>query len=284
MSNQFNFIESKKQSMVENYRLMVASISPRPIAFVGSQDGKGNDNLAPFSFFNGFGANPPIVGFSPALSGKTGEPKDTLINIKETKEFTISVVNHDIANQMSLSSCDFASNIDEFEKAGLSKNPSKLIKPYGVFESPVIFECKLMKIIELGGLPGSGNLILGEILAFHVKKGIINEDGIVNEKDMDLIGRMGYGNYTHAPKSMFTIYKPKYLGVGYDAIPDKIKKTHYLTGNQLGKLASINEVPINQKIATSLEEKELYQKCAEKIDNDDILGAWQVVFQIMNNE
>ena len=263
---------------------MVASISPRPIAFVGTQDTKGNNNLAPFSFFNGFGANPPIVGFSPALSGRTGEPKDTLLNIKETKEFTISVVSYEIANQMSLSSCDFSRKIDEFEKSGLSKKSSNLIKPYGVLESPIIFECKLMDILELGGRPGSGNLILGEILAFHVKTSLIGENGVVDEKAMDLIGRMGYGNYTHAPKSMFTIYKPKHLGVGFEAIPDKIKKSKHFTGNQLAKLASVEEIPNNKKLKFNLDEEALYKDCASKIDSDNIYDAWQVVFQIISNE
>tara|TARA_Y100000768_G_scaffold271561_1_gene207649 strand:- start:499 stop:1308 length:810 start_codon:yes stop_codon:yes gene_type:complete len=266
--------------MVENYRLMVASISPRPIAFVGTKNNVGQDNLAPFSFFNGFGANPPIVGFSPALSGRTGKPKDTLVNIRETKEFTVSVVNYSIANQMSLSSCEFLSDVDEFEKSGLTKEKSRLIKPYGVSESPVIFECKLIDIIEMGGKPGSGNLILGEILAFHVKDNIINESGIVDEKSMNLIGRMGYGNYTDVAKSMFTVTKPKHIGVGFDAIPNKIKESKYLNGNQLAKLAGVKEVPNDDNLNSDSDKKSLFMDCAKKLDSDDIISAWQVVFQI----
>ncbi len=283
MSN-FNFIESQKQTMVENYRLMVASISPRPIAFVGTKNNVGQDNLAPFSFFNGFGANPPMVGFSPAISGRTGKPKDTLVNIRETKEFTISVVNYSIANQMSLSSCEFLSDVDEFEKSGLTKEKSRLIQPYGVSESPIIFECKLVDIIEMGGKPGSGNLILGEILAFHVKDNIINESGIIDEKSMNLIGRMGYGNYTDAVKSMFTVAKPKHIGVGFDAIPNKIKESKYLTGNQLAKLASVEVVPNDDNLNSDFDEKSLFVECAKKLDSDDISSAWQIVFQITRNE
>ena len=147
MNNNFKTIKASDQSMVENYRLMIASISPRPIAFVGTQDMKGNDNLAPFSFFNGFGANPPIIGFSPALSGRTGLPKDTLINIEQTKEFTVSVVTSEIIEQTSLASCEFDSNVDEFIKAGFTKYDSKLVKVPGVEESPFIMECKLHSII-----------------------------------------------------------------------------------------------------------------------------------------
>ena len=155
------------------YQLLISGISPRPIALVGSLDKDGRSNLAPFSFFNAFGANPPIIGFSPALSGRTGLPKDTLLNIKETKEFTVSIVNSSIVEQISLSSCEFEKNIDEFIKTGLTKYKSKNIGAYGVQESNFIMECKLYNIIDLGGNPGSGNLILGEVLQFHINKEII---------------------------------------------------------------------------------------------------------------
>ena len=152
-------IDPKKSSIREIYHLMISAISPRPIAFVGWVNNLNEHNLAPYSFFNGFGANPPIVGFSPANSGRTGLPKDTLLNIEETKEFTISIVTKDIVNQVSLSSCEFSRNIDEFEKTGLTKFKSQIISPYGVKESPIIMECKLYDIIKLGDLPASGNLI-----------------------------------------------------------------------------------------------------------------------------
>ena len=151
----------KDNDVRKNYHLMISGIAPRPIALVGTNDISGNCNLAPYSFFNGFGANPPIVGFSPTLSGKTGLPKDTLLNIKKTKEFTISVVTSLLVEQTSLASCEFDSNIDEFLKAGFTKHQSKLISVPGVKESPFIMECKLHKILELGKKPGSGNLILG---------------------------------------------------------------------------------------------------------------------------
>ena len=143
---------TKELDIKSVYHLLISGISPRPIALVSSMDEKGNSNLAPFSFFNDFGANPPIIGFSPALSGRTGLPKDTLLNIKDTKEFTISIVNSEIVEQISLSSCEFDKNIDEFTKTGLTKLKSKMIAPYGVAESNFIMECKLYNIIELGNL------------------------------------------------------------------------------------------------------------------------------------
>ena len=166
----FKEFVTKNLDIKSVYHLLISGISPRPIALVGSMDKNGASNLAPFSFFNAFGANPPIVGFSPALSGRTGLPKDTLLNIKETKEFTISIVNSSIVEQISLSSCEFDKNTDEFIKSGLTKFQSKTVKPFGVCESNFIMECKLYNIIELGKNPGSGNLILGEVIHFHVSE------------------------------------------------------------------------------------------------------------------
>ena len=160
----------KKLDIKTNYHLMISGIVPRPIAFVSSISKKGEINLAPYSFFNGFGANPPIVGFSPALSGRTGLPKDTLLNIKETKEFTISIANSKMVGQVSLSSCEYSRDIDEFDKTGLSKEESIVVKPPFIKESSFSMECKLYDIIDLGNKPASGNLILGEIVMFHVSE------------------------------------------------------------------------------------------------------------------
>ena len=183
--------------------MLISSISPRPIALVGTKDKNSNINLAPFSFFNGFGANPPIIGFSPALSGKTGLPKDTLLNINETKEFTVSVVTEDIVNQVSLSSCEYDSNVDEFIKAGFTKKKSLKVKPPGVEESPIIMECKLREIINLGGQPGSGNLILGEVVMFHVKDNKIDANKYIDPRNINHVGRSGGGWYTSSLKSFF---------------------------------------------------------------------------------
>ena len=161
-------INPKSNNIKENYHLLISGVSPRPIALVGSKDINNNYNLAPFSFFNAFGANPPIVGFSPALSGRTGLPKDTLLNIKSTEEFTVYIVTASLVHQTSLASCEFDKDIDEFKKSGLNKNPSEVIATPGVKESPFIMECKLIDIIELCSKPGSGNLILGEVVFFHM--------------------------------------------------------------------------------------------------------------------
>lgn len=279
----FKSINPKDQTMVENYRIMISSISPRPIAFVGSQCKKKIDNLAPYSFFNGFGASPPIIGFSPALSGRTGKPKDTLINIRETSEFTVSMVSREMSYQMTLSSCEYDKNIDEFRKAGFTKHKSKFIKPSGVCESPVIFECKLLDIIKLGDGPGSGNLILGEVILFHMKDKFLKGKKLDDSK-LNLIGRMGGNKYADTSQSSFTISKPKMNGIGYDAIPDIIKNSKKFSGNELGKLASIDKIPPANKDFKSMPLSKLFEICKLKIHKNELIRAWEIIHMILEHE
>ena len=266
------------------YHLLISGISPRPIALVGSIDKKNNSNLAPFSFFNAFGANPPIVGFSPALSGRTGLPKDTLLNIEETKEFTISIVNSSMVEQISLSSCEFDKNIDEFDKAGFRKFKSKIVKPYAVSESNFIMECKLYDIIALGNKPASGNLILGEVLQFHVSESILTETNQIDPYKLDPIARNGGSWYTETKKGLFELKKPKNMGIGFDALPRKIKESEYFSGNQLARLASVEKIPAKKNNQFSLGLKDLYTECAQKIDDNKIDEAWQLIFEILDYE
>jgi flavin reductase (DIM6/NTAB) family NADH-FMN oxidoreductase RutF len=226
-----------------NYHLMVSGIVPRPIAFVSSISKKGEINLAPYSFFNGFGANPPIVGFSPALSGRTGLPKDTLLNIKDTEEFTISIANSKMVGQVSLSSCEYSRDIDEFNKTGLSKEKSLIVRPPFIKESSFSMECKLYDIIDLGGKPASGNLILGEIVMFHISEDILNQNNQVDPILLDAISRMGGSWYSKSNKGLFEFKKPRYNGIGFDNIPSKILKSHNITANELAQLASMETKP-----------------------------------------
>ena len=217
----YNSSDSKSNDLQTNFHLLISGIVPRPIAFVGTKDNNGNDNLAPFSFFNGFGANPPIVGFSPALSGKTGKPKDTLLNIKENPEFSISIVNYDIVEQTSLASSEYSRSIDEFTKSGLEKFQCAEISVSAVKGSPFIMECKLYDIIELGGKPGSGNLILGEVVKFHVRSDIYT-DNKIDPLKIDAVSRLGYSWYSRSNKGLFEIKKPKVNGIGFDSLPEYI--------------------------------------------------------------
>ena len=233
----------KELDIKTNYHLMVSGIVPRPIAFVSSISKKGEINLAPYSFFNGFGANPPIVGFSPALSGRTGLPKDTLLNIRETEEFTISIANSKMVGQVSLSSCEYSRSIDEFNKTGLSKEQSLIVKPPFIKESSFSMECKLYDIINLGNKPASGNLILGEIVMFHISEDILNKNNQVDPMLLDAISRMGGSWYSKSNKGLFEFKKPRHNGIGFDSIPSKLLKSHNITANELAQLASIENKP-----------------------------------------
>ena len=262
------------------YHLLISGISPRPIALVGSLDENGISNLAPFSFFNAFGANPPIIGFSPALSGRTGLPKDTLLNIKETKEFTVSIINSSIVEQISLSSCEFDKNIDEFVKTGLTKYKSENIDAYGVQESNFIMECKLHDIISLGENPGSGNLILGEVLQFHINKSILTDTNQVDPYKLDPIARNGGSWYTEAKKGLFELKKPNNIGIGFDQLPNYILNSN-LTGNQLAKLASIKSIPsFKDNMYTIDSKEELIKSIKNEIDKNDIDEAWQLILYL----
>ena len=277
----FKKFATKDLDIKSVYHLLISGISPRPIALVGSMDNKGFSNLAPFSFFNAFGANPPIIGFSPALSGRTGLPKDTLLNIKETKEFTVSIVNSDIVEQISLSSCEFDRNTDEFIKSGLTKIESKKIKPYGVLESHFIMECKLYDIIELGSKPASGNLILGEVIHFNVAESILNDNNQIDPYKLDPIARNGGNWYTEAKKGLFELKKPKNIGIGFDQLPVSILNSE-LTGNELAKLASIEKIPkyYLEKNLEKLSKEQLIMEIKDKIDSNEIIIAWNIVLHL----
>ncbi len=270
---------TKELDIKSVYHLLISGISPRPIALVSSIDKKGNSNLSPYSFFNAFGANPPIIGFSPALSGRTGLPKDTLINIRDTKEFTVSIVNSSIVEQISLSSCEYDKNIDEFVKSGLTKHESKNVKAFGVNESFFIMECKLHDIIELGNKPASGNLILGEVVLFRVSEHILNNTDQIDPFKLDSIARNGGSWYTESKKGLFEIRKPRHIGIGFDKLPKVILYSN-LTGNELAKLASVESIPEYISNFNFTSEKEIISLIKKNIKCENIKEAWQFVLYL----
>ncbi len=277
-------IDLKDLELKEIYNLMISGVSPRPIAFVGTQDELGNDNLAPFSYFNAFGSNPPIVGFSPANSGRTGKQKDTLLNIRSTREFSVSMINYDMVEQVSLSSCEFESDIDEFVKSGLTKKESSIIKPYSVNESYFIMECKLHSIIELGGKPGSGNLILGEIVGFHVSIDIFDLDNRIDPLKLDPISRLGYNYYSRSRDGFFQIHKPKHNGIGFDGLPELLRTSKEFSGNELAKLAGVPNLPsidTNFDYLDNLAFDDLVLKVKESLLNMDLDISWQAALRLI---
>ncbi|WP_139000896.1 flavin reductase family protein [Hyunsoonleella aestuarii] len=234
---------------------LLSAVAPRPIAFASTIDEDGNSNLSPFSFFNVFSANPPIMIFSPARRVRDNTVKHTLINAEATKEVVINVVNYDLVHQMSLSSTEYDKGVNEFEKAGLTMLKSDLVKPFRVAESPVQFECKVNEIVKLGTEGGAGNLIICEIVKFHISKDVLDENGAINQEKLDLVSRAGGSYYSRANKGFFEIPKPlSTLGIGVDALPDHVKNSMILTGNDLGMLANVEVLPSQESVEAFIED------------------------------
>ena len=227
----------------ETHRILLSGVAPRPIAFVGSQDRDGRVNLSPFSFFNAFGVNPPVVCFSPAFAGKTGLPKDTLLNVLETRECTISIISHDMVHQASLASAPYARGVDEFEKGGFTKLPSQKISPPGVAESPFVMETKLLHHIDFGGKPGSANLLICEVLMMHVRDDVFTESGSIDPMRVDHVARMGGPWYTRSKEGAFQYAQPMSPLVGIDGLPEALRNSSVLTGAELSRLATVVTVP-----------------------------------------
>ena len=227
------------------HQLLLGSVGPRPICFASTIDAQGNRNLAPFSFFNVFSAAPPILVFSPARSGRTGESKHTYQNVLEVPEVVINIVNYAMVEQMSLASSPYAKGVDEFVKAGFTPIASETVAPFRVKESPVQFECHVNQVIELGQQGGAGNLIICQVKKIHVNEAFMNEQGNIDQNKIDLVARMGGDWYCRANgEALFELVKPLTVcGIGVDALPDHIKNSHRLSGNELGKLGNLEAVP-----------------------------------------
>jgi flavin reductase (DIM6/NTAB) family NADH-FMN oxidoreductase RutF len=294
-------IDPKEYSVQKVHQYLLGAIGPRPIAFASTIDENGNDNLAPFSFFNVFSANPPILIFSPARSGRSNTTKDTYNNIKKHPEVVINVVNYNIVHQMSLASSPYPPGTSEFIKAGFTALSSYTVKPKRVAESPVQFECKVNDVIELGEEGGAGNLIICEILKIHIDEGILDENGLIDQHKIDLVARMGGNWYCRADAhSMFEITKPiTSCGIGIDQIPEDIKKSKVLTANDLGFLGGIealpNETDVNEykllelsEIFVSLEDKPadleyaLHVKAKALLKENKLEEAWMTLLSFNN--
>ncbi|MGA8853587.1 MAG: flavin reductase family protein [Christiangramia sp.] len=255
-------IEPKDVSVGKLHQYLLGAIGPRPIAFASTIDEDGNPNLSPFSFFNVFGANPPVLIFSPARRGRDNTTKHTFENAKKVDEVVINIVNYDIVQQMSLSSTEYAEGVNEFEKAGLTMLKSDLVKPFRVAESPVQFECKIKEVIETGTEGGAGNLVICHVVKMHIKEEILDADGYIDQHKIDQVARMGGNWYTRAKDGMFEVPKPlSTLGIGIDAMPEEVRKSKVLTGNDLGKLGNVQALPENGEIEeflrTNTQEAEL---------------------------
>ena len=243
-------ITPKELPLGEFHNALLTAIAPRPICFASTIDMEGNANLSPFSFFNIFGSNPTTLIFSPARRVRDNTIKHTLENAIATKEVVINVVNYNMVQQMSLASCEYPKGVDEFVKAGFTALASEKVKPFRVKESPVQFECKVREIIETGNEGGAGNLIICEIILMHIDDSVLNLDGKIDQHKMDLVGRLGSDWYVRAnADSLFEVPKPnRNLGMGVDNLPENIRLSTILTGNDLGMLANEQYIPDNDSV------------------------------------
>jgi len=263
-------INPKEIKTGELHSFMLHSIAPRPIAFASTVDKNGKPNLSPFSFFNAFGSKPPIVVFSPARRVRDNTTKHTLENVYETKEVVINVVNYAIVQQASLSSCEYPKGVNEFEKAGLTPIASEMVKPFRVKESPVQMECKVLQVIETGDQGGAANLIVCEILLMHIDDSVLNEEKkMIDENKIDLVARMGGDYYCRASgNALFRVAKPNLkLGIGIDSIPENIRHSHVLSGNDLGKLGNVENLPSAEELTEFVKQDEV-KKLREALQKD----------------
>lgn len=260
----FKSINPKDITVPELHGHLLSAIAPRPIAFASTVDAAGNVNLSPFSFFNVFGANPPIVIFSPARNGRTNTNKHTFENTKETKECVINIVNFPMVEQMSLASTGYDKGVNEFVKAGFTEIASEIVKAPRVKEAPVQLECKVQQIIETGDGGGAGNLVICEVVKLHINEAYLDENGKIDSVKMDLVARMGGSWYCHAtPEAMFEIPKPLLTkGIGVDALPENIRNSEVLSGNNLGRLGNMEAIPTAEEIK-QLENNEYFEPYRE---------------------
>lgn len=270
------------------------AVAPRPIAFASTIDKNGNVNLSPFSFFNLFSANPPIVIFSPARRVRDNTIKHTLENVLDVAEVGINICDYDMVQQMSLTSCEFPKGVDEFEKSGFSKQTSSIIKPPLVKEAKIKFECRVNEVKSLGENKGAGQLVIAEVLTMHVDESILTEDQTgIDQTKINLIARLGGDWYCQTKNSLFKVPKPNIkLGIGVDALPQSIRASNILSGNDLGMLANVNEMPVidntfeDDKMKNIVQyfsvnpasmEKEIHLYAKELLHQNEVEKAWQVL-------
>jgi len=274
-------------------------IGPRPICFASTIDKEGKVNLSPFSFFNIFSTEPPVVIFSPARRVRNNTTKHTLQNVLEVPEAVINIVTYDMVQQASLASCEFPKGTDEFIKAGFTKEQAVKVQPPMVKESKVKLECKVIEVKSLGENGGAGQLVICEVMLLHINDDLLIDNKKFDQKKLELVARLGGDWYCKvSPDNLFIVPKPNvHLGIGVDALPENIRTSKYLSGNHLGMLANVEALPV---VAPSFDdehlkniiqyyslnpsemEKELHQYAASLLNENKVYEAWQVLLTLVN--
>tara|TARA_B100000902_G_scaffold399848_1_gene472982 strand:- start:2835 stop:3668 length:834 start_codon:yes stop_codon:yes gene_type:complete len=272
-------IDVKNGETKQLYKYLSSAITPRPIALVSTMDNNGIKNLAPFSFFNVFSIEPPILVFSPVKRVRDNSSKHTIKNIYQNKECVISIVTEEIAQQVSLTSCDYPEEINEFKKAGFTEIKSEEVTPPRIKESPINFECKVNDIIELGNKGGAGSLVISEILKIHINQSVLDQNNDIDPFALNIVSRYGGNWYGKSIKdSLYEIVKPhSSKGIGIDQLPLEIKDSTILTGNELAILASVEKIPMKQKVNLKFSKDERHSKAKSLLLEGKIKEAWQIL-------
>jgi flavin reductase (DIM6/NTAB) family NADH-FMN oxidoreductase RutF len=269
------------------YQYMIASVAPRPIAWVSTVDENGVPNLAPYSFFNAFSANPPILAFSSSRRGTANSPKDTLRNVEQTMECVINVVSYDTVRQMAITSVEFPPEVSEFEKAGLTPLKSEMVKAFRIKESPVQFECKVRQIVSLGDEPGVGCMVVCDILRMHINENVLDENGRIDPIKIDLMGRLGRAFYTRTRDGLQAVVQPQdKVVIGYDGLAEPILQSSILTANDLGQLAGLVTLPTeiqdfqkkDSRLATITSQEALHTYAKEVLFRGDTYMAAKILY------
>ncbi len=273
------------------HAFLLGAIGPRPIAFASTLDADGNPNLAPFSFFNVFSSRPPVLIFSPSRRVRDNSLKHTLENVGDVPEVVINTVSYDMVQQMSLASTDYPKGVNEFDKAGFTMLPSLKVKPFRVAESPAQFECRVIEIKPLGREGGAGNLVFCEVITMHLRRDILGPNGLPDPLRQDLVARMGGNWYSRANPGLFEVPKPlASLGIGIDAIPEAIRLSPVLTGNDLGMLGNVQHLPSPEEVQAFvhsgnlirqlLETKDkglIHRRAQDYLAQNDVSSAWKIL-------
>ena len=260
---------------------LVGGVSPRPIAFASTVDAEGRRNLAPFSFFNAFGSNPPMLAFGPNRRGRDGTVKHTYLNAEATQEFVIATVSYAMVQQMNVASAEYAAGVDEFIKSGFTPAPARFVKSALVAESPFQMECKLHQVVDLGGKAGSGIMLIGEVLCFHAKEEVLT-DGLPDPRKLDQVGRCGGAWYARANgDALFQVAKPAGQPIGWDALPELLKQSHLLTANDLGRLANSATLPdleaMERRPGDPTAPESIEEAIHLALQREDLPEAWHLV-------
>ena len=275
-------------------------VAPRPICFASTIDRDGIVNLSPFSFFNLFSSNPPVVIFSPARRVRDNTTKHTLENVMEVPEVVINIVDYEMVQQVSLSSCEYPTGVDEFVKAGFTKEVATAVRPPMVKESKAKLECKVLEVKSLGVEGGAGNLVICEVLRLHIDDRLLNEEKKFDQTKFELVARLGGDWYCKVSReNLFMVPKPNVkLGIGIDRLPEGIRNSQILTGNQLGQLANVHEMPVIQpsfddehlknivqyySVSPAEMEKEIHSYASKLLHEGKVEEAWQVLLSVENS-